>query len=228
MLHRTRFSWPTAISFEVSNGFNPDTNSWDPPNTYNTPVQQAACKDSSDNVWAGIRSTLSKWTPLNDVWTAVGQFGGGDFPWGPMAYDPNRNELFWLAVGDGQGFGSDLNSWAVTGDGTVRRQITFNPSQAFTQFMTDQPPYAALEYDPDNRRYLFYAAQPGLTNHIFVVTPNSGGVWDMGLLMLDPAGLTPVDATPAGVMNRFRYVPELGGFVLMSNAITNLYFLRTA
>lgn len=228
MLHRTRFSWPTAISFEVSNGFNPDNNTWDPPNSYYTPVQQASCRDSSDNVWAGNRTTLYKWTALTDRWAVVGQFGGGDFPLGPMAHDPHRNELFWLAIGDGQGYGSNLNSWAVGGDGQTRRQITFNPSAAFNQFMADQPPYAALEYDPDNRRYLFYAAQPGRTNHLYVVTPNSGSVWDMSMLTLDTAGVTPVDATTAGVLNRFRYVPALGGFVLMSNAINNLYFIRTA
>ncbi len=228
MIHRTRFSWPTAISFEISNGFNPDTNTWDPPNSYSTPVQQAAARDSSDNVWAGNRTTLYKWTALTDRWSVTGQFGGGDFPLGPMACDPHRNELFWLAIGDGQGYGSHLNSWAVSGDGTVRRQITFNPSAAFSQFIADNPAYAALEYDPDNRRYLFYAAQSGRTNRIYVVTPNGGSVWDMSLLALDTAGVTPVDATTAGVLNKFRYVPALRGFVLMSKAVNNLYFIRTA
>jgi hypothetical protein len=136
--------------------------------------------------------------------------------------------MFALAIGDGQGYGSELNSWVLSAGGTSRRQIRFKPSAAFSQFMQDQPAYAALDYDPDNRRYLFFAAANGAMNRIYVVSPNDTNEWDMALLALDSSGITPVDATRGGLMNKFRYVPSLRGFVLMTRAVNNLYFLKTA
>lgn len=234
MLHRTRYSYGNALSFEVTNGFNPATDTWDPQGTYKTPVQSAHCRDASDNVWAmnPNDNAMYKWTVATDTWTKTGAFGGTRFPFGPMVYAADRSQFFALAWSDGQdgwpwGF-DQINAWIISGDGTSRQPISFNASAAYAQFASDKPGYAALEYDPDNRRFLFYDARGAKVNRIYFITPNAGTVWDMSLLPLDPAGVTPADAGPGGLMNKFRYVPALKGFVLFTSAVNNLYFLRTA
>jgi hypothetical protein len=50
----------------------------------------------------------------------------------------------------------------------------------------------------------------------------------MSILALGAGSVAPDAAVGAGVFNRFRYVAELRGFVLMSSGTSNLYFLRTA
>ena len=228
MLHRTRFSYGSAVSFDDSNGFNADTNTWDAKNTWSH-GQTAQCRDANDNVWAMNGTSLYRWTPASDTWAQTANFGGAAFPNGPMAYDAARRQLVAIAWGDGQGYGANaLNAWKISADGTGRQAITFNPSAAYSQFATDRLAYAALEYDADNDRFLAYGAQAGATDRIYVVTPNAGTTWDMSLLPLDSAGVVPVDAGPAGLMSKFRYVPALKGFVLFTSAVNNLYFLRTA
>lgn len=227
MLHRTRFAYGSAVSFNASNGFDPVTNTWDPARTWSD-GQTAQCRDASDNVWAMNGTSLYKWTSSADTWVLTANFNGAAFPNGPMAYDAARGQLVTVAWGDGQGYGADaLNAWIISSDGRSRQAITFNSSAAYNQFVADKPAYAALEYDLDNQQLLFYVAAASATTRVYVVTPNSGTVWDMSLLALDGASVVPVDAG-GSLMNKFRYVPALRGFVLFTSAVNNLYFLRTA
>lgn len=227
MLHRTRFSYGSAVSFDDSNGFDPATDRWDPDNTWTDGVT-AQARDQLDRVWAMARTKLYRWDPTTDRWTVLSDPGGDELPQGPLAEDSKRRTLFALAWGDGQGYGLDsLSAWRFSEDGQRRDRISFRPSAALTRFSTAKPAYAAMEYDPANDRFLFYASQTGALNDIYVATPNDTTTWDLSLLPLDDAGVTPLSAGLGGLMNKFRYVPQLGGFVLVPSAVHNVYFLRT-
>ena len=101
--------------------------------------------------------------------------------------------------------------------------ITFNPSQALTEFTTAQPNYAGMDYDAANDRFLFYSGVE--TGKVYVITPNAGTVWDLSVLSV--TGLPSV-AVGAGINKRFRYLPTLGGFVLLTARSSNLFFLTTS
>lgn len=227
MLHRTRFSYGSAVSFDDSNGFDPVTGQWDPDNTWHDGVT-AQARDHLDRVWAMARTKIYQWDPATDVWTMLRDFGGDELPQGPLAEDTSRGSLFAFAWGDGQGYGLDsLSAWRFSADGQTRDRITFTPSAALTRFSTQKPAYAALEYDPAHDRFLFYASQVGALNDVYVITPNASTTWDLSLLPLDSAGVTPMTAGGGGLMSKFRYVPALGGFVLFPSTVHNLYFLKT-
>ncbi len=137
--------------------------------------------------------------------------------------------MFCLQWGDGQGFDPQrlVASRVPLGSG---QQITvgFNTSSALTQWLADKPAYAAMEYDPNNDRFLFYAGQGDQAGRIYVIQPNDGNTWDMSILS---AGSVKVAASPdngSGMHSRMRYVPALRGIVLLARSSANLYFLRTA
>ena len=228
MLHSSRFVYGVGVTFRDSNGFDLATNTWDADNTWSdaAPALPVCREVDSSDCWAiGNDGTLYKWTAASDTWTLKGTFDSS-FPFSPpMVHDPARHQLFSLAWGNGQANGSGLVAYVVTNDGATRSPITFNPSAAFTQWQADTPYYAAMEYDPEHGCYLFYSAQEGATQRMYVITPNAGTVWDMSLLPLAAGSVTPVQAN--GLMSRMRYVPALKGFVIFSDATTNLYFIRT-
>src|SRR6185503_2145067 len=107
-------------------------------------------------------------------------------------------------------------------------QVTFKPGDALDQFTKDAPTYAAMDYDPDNDRFLFYCGQGTGAGRIYVVKPNDGNAWDMSLYTFGPGSTPPPATGGGGVNNRFRYVPHLKGFVLLPSAKADLYFIRTA
>ena len=227
MLHRTRFAYGSAQSFDESNGFDPETGRWDARGSWSNGYS-AQCRDDQDNIWAAVGTSLYRWSSATDQWKLTAKFTGAEFPQGPIAWDSTRKQLFALAWGDGQGFGSNsINAWAVNQDGTQRQAISFSASPALSQFTLDRPAYAALEFDPDNDRFLFYAGQAGATQRVYVVTPAAGSQWSLDFLPFESGSITPLDAGTGGLMNKFRYVPALGGFVLLSSAIDTLYFIRT-
>jgi hypothetical protein len=227
MLFGSRFVWGRAVSFQDVNGFNPATDQWDKDNTWADGYNVACRETATGNCWAaGGRGGLYRWTAATDTWTQTGSFP--DLLPYPIAHDPTANRLFSLAWGDGQASGTGVSAFIVTNNGSVRTAITFAPSAVFNQFQADKPAYAAMEFDPDNNRFLFYAAQPGAVDRIYVIKPNASTMWDMSLLPLDGGSVMPVDAGLGGVLNKFRYVPALKGFVLMTSSVNNLYFLRTA
>jgi hypothetical protein len=226
MLHYTQFSYGSAVSFPNTNGFNLDNNTWDPENTWPNGVP-ALCQDNKGNCWASTGYfTLNKWTPATDTWTATGTFNDAVYP--TLAYDALRDQLFQLSWGDGVCCGIGVNAFKYNASGTTQTAITFNPSAAYTQFQADKPFMAGMSYDPDNDRFLFFDGRTNATNdsNVYVITPNSGTVWDMGILSV--SGLTPPVARGAGVNNRFCYVASLKGFVYMASGTENVYFLRTS
>ena len=80
-----------------------------------------------------------------------------------------------------------------------------------------------MDYDEANDRFLFYSGVE--TGKVYVITPNAGTVWDLSVL---PVSGVPSAAVGAGINKRFRYLPTLGGFVLLTAASSNLFFLTTS
>jgi hypothetical protein len=231
MLHYSRFVYGTGTSFSNSNGFNLDTNTWDPKGTWSDGYT-AGCADANGDVYSmgADYFGLRKWTAANDTWSTVATFPEA-INVNPVCHDSTRGHLFALAWGDGQGNtlgGQSMSLSAIRIAGSTKSNITFNPSAALTQFLADKPAYSAMEYDPVNDQYLFYQGAAGSTSRVYVIKPNASTVWDMSILTLGAGSILPDAAVGAGVFNRFRYVAELRGFVLMSSGTSNLYFLRTA
>jgi hypothetical protein len=177
-------------------------------------------------VWS---SALSKWSPVDGSWTSPVTQRTSDIVRWPVAFDPLRNQIFTLNWADGEGFNTaDLFATVVPAGGGAQTRISFNPGAAVTQFRQEQPTYAALDYDIDNDRFLFYSGQGSAAGRIYVIKPNATAVWDMSIFSY-ASGSPTLPATPAsGVHTRFCYVPALRGFVLMPSATSNLYFLPTA
>jgi hypothetical protein len=229
MLFGVPVAYGAAWAFAKVDGFNLDTNRWDPAGTWpDMPTGYFAA--------AQIRSTgeivstlLKKWSPVDGKWSDLVANPSGDPVRWPMAFDARRGQLFCLQWGDGQGYDPQrLVASRVPLGGNQQIPVTFNSSSALTQWLAEKPTYAAMDYDPDNDRFLFYGGQGDAAGRVYVIQPNDGNTWDMSLLNAG-AGSVKIVATPgSGVNNRLRYVPALRGFVLLARASSNLYFLRTA
>ena len=226
MLHRSSFVWGKGVSFDNANGFNLDTNTWDPQGTWSNGYT-ANCADAQGNAYAmGVNYfTLNKWTSSTSTWSTVATYDDA-INFNPVVFDPTRGHLFALAWGDGQGDGTGLNAIRISGN--TKTSITFNASAALTQFKSDAPIQSSMEYDPVNDQYLFYEGAAGRTGRVYVVKPNNTAVWDLSIMTLGAGSVLPDAAVGGGLFNRFKYVPALRGFVLMSSGTSNVYFMRTA
>jgi hypothetical protein len=217
-----------AYSFDTVDGFNLDTNTWDPAGTWaSTPFGErgSVVVRATGEVWT---NNLSRWSPVTRAWTKPITTRTNDQIRWPIAHDSRRNQLFTLNWADGMGYSNQaMYATVVPCNGSVQTSIAFKPSGAVDSFIADKPTYSAMDYDPDNDRFLFYCGQGAGAGRVYVVTPNAGTTWDMSLLPISGSKLPP--PTPdAGLQNRFRYVPALRGFVLMPTGTSNLFFIRTA
>lgn len=228
-------TWPMGFGAPNVDGFDPVANEWDLPGTWpdSTGTYGTARDHETGEVYVAAGS--KKITPDGRIVTSPGvttvRF--------PNAFDSKRSAIFGLMYGDGQGYDLQLGVNTRFNDlhAHTSVKITFNPSAALTQFIHDQPTYAGMDYDPDNDRYLFYAAEESqvfphipAVDRIFVITPNATTVWDMSLLTLASGGVTPAPppTSGAGINGRFKYVPRLKGFVLLPSQTSSLYFLKTS
>lgn len=227
-----REAFGNSLNFTAVDAFDLNTNRWDPAGTW------APMPEAGEFGVVRLRATgevysqrFRRWDPQTGRWsTAVTRTTGEPVRW-PVAHDPQRRQLFSLQWGDGQGFAPQRVCASrldlVSG---VQTNVSFNPSDGLSRFEADRPAYAAMEYDLDHDRFLFYDGFRGAAGRIFVVTPRDTGPWDMGLLPL-AAGSPLPPSTPdggAGVNSRFRYVPALKGFVLLPRRAASLWFIRTA
>ena len=222
MLHRTRFVYSSAASFNASNGFNLATNAWDAEATW-ADGYTPGCKDASDNVWALTNSSgqqLYKWTAATDTWAQTFTSGVAG-PSYPMAHDSARSQLFALSWGNGEGGGSGVSAAIYTSGGTARSTISFNASAALTQFEADTPSNASMVYDQDGDRFLFW---DGVTGRLFQITPNGTTTWDVSIVTT--TGTTP-PATEYS-FGRLGYIPSLKTIVTMPSGATNLRAMRLA
>ncbi len=229
MLFGVRFSYGSAFTFNKVDGFNLDTNTWDPPGTWaDMPVGQygAAMVRSTGEVWS---SGLQVWSPKTKLWrNPLTQRSSDSVRW-PMAHDSLRNQMFTLQWADGEGYSTPgIFATRIPLSGSVQKSVTFRPSAALERFRADAPTYAAMDYDPENDRFLFYCGQGSGAGRIYIIKPADGDIWDMSELVLAAGSVLPRTTSGNGVHNRFRYVSALKGFVLLATAGANLYFIRTA
>ena len=231
MLFGCNFTAPSAFQFPTVDGFNLNTNTWDPAGTYanmQSPVGYGmAVKDGAGNVWT---STLQKWTPSTNTWSNPISSRTNDLVRYPIAYDSTRNQLFCLQFDDGQGLGGTrLFASRIPVLGSAQISVSFSPasSAAVAAFTAEAPALAAMDYDPVNDQFLFYAGFGAAAGQVYVVKPNNTDVWDLSVFR--PAGAERVPSWVTGGLNgRFRYVALLRGFVLQPSASSNLFFLRTS
>ena len=212
-------------------GFSLATNTWDAAGTWpDVPVLGhygvVQVKATGDIYTQTLRKRVpaGTWTdPITTRTSASIRF--------PVAHDSLRNQLFTLQMDDGEGFTTSprVNASRIPLSGTTQYAVTFNASSAYTQWQADGPTDAAMDYDAYNDRFLFYNGQSGQEGRIYVINipATITDPWDMSILTLGGGSSTPTVVPAAGVHNRFRYVPAYRGFVLLPQASSNLYFIRT-
>lgn len=230
MLFGMRFSWPGAHEFPTVDGFDPVKNEWDKAGTYADLPKGAGYGVVKNSITGDIWTHgLWKWSAATKTWSNPITKRAPKGVRFPYAFDSKRNQIFGLNFGDGQGYGDkEIIAVRVPVDGKESIQVTFKDSDAVKQFVKDEPTYSGMDYDPDNDRFLFYCGQAAGAGRVFVIKPNETNVWEMSLFAFGPGSATPPDAGGAGINNRFRYLPQLKGFVLLARGPENLYFLRTA
>ncbi len=210
-------------------GFNPDTNRWDARGTWAdmAPFDYGLCVvRSTGEVYS---RALRRWSPASRQWDVPITEKLNNYPLRfPMSHDSRRNQLFALQFGDGQGYDEPrMHASRVPLDGKTQLHVVFNSSPALTQWLAEKPTYAALDYDPDGDRFLFYGGQGTAAGRVYVIKPGEGSEpWTMSLLPLAAGSPMPTAVRDSGVYNRFRYVPALGGVILLARATANLWFLR--
>ncbi|MDB4964270.1 MAG: hypothetical protein JWP01_4269 [Myxococcales bacterium] len=242
MMIGAQFVYGTPPSFPAVDGFDLETNTWDPAGTWADltggygKTQDVATGD----VWSATGYSISKWSAATRTQTVLQTFNS-TFMAMQNAWDPVRNQLISLGFGDGWGYGNfpTMNAYIIDATGTTATPLTFHPSPALTQFLAAAPVSASFEYDPDHDRFFYFDAKGdgdhGTANDgglIYVITPNATTTWDVSILPLGPGTQNPTRAGDVGINNRFRYVPALKGFVYLHapayNDLPDLYFIKTA
>ncbi|SFB74841.1 hypothetical protein SAMN05216204_101233 [Massilia yuzhufengensis] len=226
MVFGIKGAYGNAHDFSTVDAFNPDTNTWDAPGSWqNMPSGHlgAVKVRATGDIWS---SFLAKWSPVTKTWTQP-ITTRTDTVRAPIAHDSLRNQLFTMNWGDGQGYGTPkLFTSIVPCNGSVQISIRLNPSAALSSLEAEQPSYAGMDYDVANDRFLFYCGQGASAGRIYVVKPNAGTNWDISIL--PSSGKLPPATLGDGVHTRFRFIPALNGFVLLPNGHSNLFFIRTA
>jgi len=210
-------------------GFNLATNTWDPAGTYaNMPA--GASGGAYNPVTSKVLTIFGTkyYDPVTGVATNVAT-GNVNLPRAPWVWDPVRNQFFGLCYGDNQEYSRSLGICAAKIVGNTMSQVTIANSAAAIQFNADVPFYAAMEYEPNNDCFLFYTgSRNGTAGRIYKIKPNDTATWDLSIFNYGAGGVTPAQTVLSGIMNKFSYIPELKGIVMMATKTSNLYFLRTA
>lgn len=225
-----RFVYGSAVSFPTVDAFDLSTDQWDAEGTWpDVPEGGSFGAVSLRSTEEILTSTMFAFRASDASWSQpVTTSTGTPVRW-PVAHDTSRNRLLTLQWGDGQGYdGPTIHSTQVDLATGVQSLVTLGDGDALTAFAAEMPTYAAMDYDPDNDRFLFYSGQGDAAGRVYVVEAGETDARAIGLLELGPGSTTPPPVPGAGVNNRFRYVPGLCGFVLLVDAASNLQFLRTA
>jgi hypothetical protein len=180
------------------------------------PGGYGVAQDGDGHIWT---QTGHKFNVTTLTWSKP---GSGSLLRFPAAFNSASNRIVAMQFGDGQGYDPQLGVRVRELDPTTgnSRNITFNSSAALTQFIADSPQYGAMEYCPLDGK--FYFLHSGRIGTFYVVTPNTGTVWDMATYT--PGGTAPPSTGP--LCARLLWVPSLNGFVLQGAKAQNLRFLR--
>jgi hypothetical protein len=224
-----RFTHPGAHEFPKVDGFSLKENKWDPAGTYEDLPKSGygVVEDTlTGEIWT---QGLKKWDPKTKTWSSpIKKYAPNGVRF-PYAFDSKRKQLFGLNFQDGQGYGDKvINSVKVPVNGSESIQVTFKPSDALDTFIKEEPAYAGMDYDPENDCFLFYSGIRTGAGRIYVVKPNESNIWEISLYSFGTSSMPPPASTDSGINNRFRYLPKLKGFVLLSKAADDLYFIRTS
>lgn len=225
-----RFVYGSAVSFPTVDAFDLSTDQWDAAGTWpDVPEGGSYGAVTLRPTQEILTSTMFAFRASDATWSQpVTTSTGTPVRW-PIAHDTSRNRLLTLQWGDGQGYdGPTIHSTQVDLATGVQSLVTLGEGDALAAFEAEMPTYAAMDYDPENDRFLFYSGQGEAAGRVYVVEAAETDARAIGLLELGPGSTTPPAAPGAGVNNRFRYVPGLCGFVLLVDAVSNLQFLRTA
>jgi hypothetical protein len=211
--------------------FNLDTNQWDAAGYFpditdigGTPGSAYVIGgafidvDDSFNIYSGQRK-MSGATPGTAVWTGLlsGVSPGIRAPW---AVAPELNLVFGFAIGGG--WGGETGYRAIKIQNGVQTAITINPSAALTDFESKTQSECGMHYDPLNNRFVFSNG-----SGLWAIVPNGTNTWDM-VAFTYGSGSATLPATVAAIENRFMYSRALKGFLIMPDANSNVYFMRTS
>jgi hypothetical protein len=233
-LHRVflfgaEFVYGGSNTFPDVDAFDLNTNQWDPAGMW-APVPMDGAYGvvrirGSEDVYTG---GLHRWSAATQTWSQPITTRTLDEVRFPIAHDSKRNQLFSLQWADGQS-ASDMrvNASRIPLGGDTQIHVTIAPSAAYSQFQQEQPAYASMDYDPDQDRFLFYAGHGSGAGRVYVIQPNATDTWDMSLFQVGPGSATVPETPGGGIQNRFRYVPQFKGFMLLPNRMDNIFFLRT-
>lgn len=219
---------PGVTNQDAVDGFNPSTNTWDAAGTWPNIAAgyYGYSQEGTGNVWSLPGNGLAqKFTASTGTFSspAINSVGSAvRFPW---AWD--GTSMVGLCWADGQGFGSGVN--CIKHTGTTQTAITFNASAAYTQFQSDAPQYAGMDYCTTDGKFYFYDGRGASAGRVFKITPNGTSTWDMGTFTAGTGSDTPTATTSAGINNRWTFVTvgTAKGFLFMPSASAGLYFLRT-
>jgi hypothetical protein len=128
---------------------------------------------------------------------------------------------------------SQIHCARVPINGNVEIGVTVTNNSARSDFVTERPGYAGMDYDPINDRFLFMAGQTrsvdgnvtgNLPGKVYTVSRVTDNEYSLGILSL--TGPTPAPVIGAGVNGRFKFVPRLNIFVYAPRFTANLYCFR--
>lgn len=181
------------------------------------------------DVWALWSNTSRYWTEATATWSNPAVTHAAVFVRNPWAWDSNRNLLFGLSMGDGQGAGTDVRAKKMIG--TVQSLITLT-GPGLTQFEADAAAsrgmYPGMTFDPVNDRFVWYSGTGSAAGRFYVITPNDTNTWNIAVLATTGATLPASHAN--GINSRLTWA-NLGavqGIVLMPSRADGCYFLRTS
>lgn len=231
--------WNKGHDGYVTQGLNPDSvpPAWDAAGTwaFNPSYGWAAAVDhiNSKIFVTGLRI----FDPVTGTYS-TGASGSQPMRY-PVAYDTLRNQFFGLMWASGEQEGninSALNASVVAGSGTgVQTVITFNASDAYTQFVSEKLApgtsesvgYCGMCYDSANDCFYWYNGLAGRENTLYKIIPNGTSVWDMELFAFAPGSTSLPVAPIAGINGRIKYFPLLKGFVISPSGV-GIYFVPTS
>lgn len=194
--------------------------------------------------------TGNVWTAGGDLWVqATNTFTdppgySGLLRWG-WQFDTLRSRFTGFQVNNGEGAGTDpfigqvmdrttgaatTITWAADAE-TVAAIAEINAAAPGVALGAEIPNYAASVYDSINDRFwLYFSARtdPTLARRFYRITPQSGPTsWSMERVTV--TGSIPVTPNSgSGINGRIRYIPALGGFIVMPTAASGIYFVRTS
>lgn len=239
--HFIRGLWPNGGDGAVVQGFNPDSTppAWDAAGTFT--YGGAGYSPAVDHVHHKILclgSTAKLYNPATNSYENT--ITGTPTARYPVAYNANDDFFFGLQWGGGESGDAwdqpagDLRATVMPSVGAIRT-ITFNASAAYAQFVAEKKypgnnnvvGYSGMCHDTANNKFYWYSGYAGRVGNLYVITPNSGSVWDMSLFNW-ASGSAPLPVTlDAGVNGRLKYFPLLKGFVICPDGITP-YFVKTS